>query len=376
MPIIFLMVEDKNLTAGAVGIRLRERREWLKMTQAELSSRTGIGGSSLSDFENGKREPTLSQLKKLASSLEADVAGLLSATQSPAATVRWRARPKNAEVIEARFLRLCRQYRDLERWTAEEQPIQMRRAEQFPAGPRDVELLARRVRHEMELGNRPGLVLQAKLEDDYGLKVFHVAVEPSGTAACTASVDCGTAVLLNSLNSRARRTFDLAHEFFHVLTWGLPVHFSTEDVEESLADRFAATLLIPEETLREAVERRIRDSQITLANMCELARDFNVSVDALLWRMHNVYRWPDPDKTRELIVRARGLLSAYRDFTPDGDEVAEELPQRYKSLALQALRSGTISTGRFAEYMGLRRWQAMKYAQGAPGDEAISLPTI
>ena len=370
------MTEMIGSTSGRIGSQLRESRERLKLTQAELSSRTAIGGSSISEFENGKREPTLSQLKKLADGLETDVASLLNASPVPVPTVRWRARPANAELIEARFLKLCRQYRDLERWAGEELPVQIRKADQFPATARHAELLARRVRQEMELGDRPGLVLRTKLEDDYGLRMFHLKVEPSGTAACTSDPELGTAVLLNSSNSLARRTFDLAHELFHILTWGLPALLGQESTEESFADRFAATLLVPSEALRESVERRIRHGRITPANMCELARDFSVSVDTLLWRMHNVYRWPDPERTRELISVARGLLNAYREFTPDSEEVVDELPPRYRSLALQALRSGSISTGRFAEYTGLRRWQAMKYAQEAPGDEAISLPAL
>jgi transcriptional regulator with XRE-family HTH domain len=362
---------------AVIGRRLRERRERLRMTQPELGSKAGVGTSSLSEFENGKREPTLNQLKKLAGALGTDVAQLLSPEEPRIETVRWRERPADAELIEARFLKLCRQYRDLERWAGEEDPVQLRRAERFPSTRSEASALARQVQGEMRLGDRPGLTLQRKLEDDYALKTFNLRVEPSGTAACTADPDYGLAVLLNPLNNRARRTFDLAHELFHLLTWDMPVppsvKDSPKDLEESFADSFAATLLLPEAALREAVDRRVKNQQLSIANVCELARDFGVSIEALFWRMHNVYGWSDPEETKARISRARSLATPYIALSPDKQEDASELPERYKALAVQALRSGEISTGRFAEYMGLRRWEAMKYADEALGDEAISL---
>lgn len=344
------------------------------MTQGHLAEKTGVGISSISEFENNKREPTLSQLKKLAGALSADVARFLSTDEPTADIVRWRERPANADVIEARLLKLCRQYRDLERWAGEEEPVQLRKAERFPSGRPEVAALARQVQGEMQLGDRPGLVLRRRLEDDYGLKMFNLRVEPSGTAACTAGPEYGLAVLLNSPNSPARRTFDLAHELFHLLTWNATGANVSKETEEKFADYFAATLLLPEGALREAIVRRIKNQKVSIANVCELARDFCVSIDALIWRMHNLYGWSDPAETRAKIDRARALAKPYSAIAPEASEETSELPERYRTLAIQALRSGEISTGRFAEYMGLRRWEAMKYADEAVGDEAISVP--
>jgi XRE family transcriptional regulator, fatty acid utilization regulator len=370
--------EKPDLSSIDIGQRLRERRERLKLTLADLSGRTGVGVSSISEFENHKREPTLSQLKKFATAMSTEVAQFLVAGAVREQTVRWRKKPTNAEETEARFLKLCRQYRDLERWADEEQPVPLRKAERFPSTRAEASALARQVQNEMQLGDRPGLTLQRKLEDEYGLKTFNLRIEPSGTAACTADPDYGHAVLLNSLNSRARRTFDLAHEFFHLLTWetaNSAANSLSNEAEEKLADRFAAVLLLPETPLREAVDRRIKSEQrISVGSICELARDFGVSIDALVWGMHEVYGWRDQEGTKSLITRVRNLAKPYDALTPDDREDVSELPDRYRRLAIQALRAGEISVGRFAEYMGLRRWEAMKYADEALGDETVSLP--
>ncbi len=146
-------------------------------------------------------------------------------------------------------------------------------------------------------------------------------------------------------------------------------------MEEKLADRFAAALLLPETPLREAVDRRTKSEQrISVGSICELAKDFGVSIDALVWGMHEVYGWRDQEATKSLIARVRNLARPYEALTADDQENVSELPDRYRRLAIQALRSGEISVGRFAEYMGLRRWEAMKYADEALGDETISLP--
>ena len=87
------MVEQPKVPPSKIGGTLRELRERLKLTLAELSGKTGVGISSLSEFENDKREPTLSQLKKLATAMETDVAQLLSAGGLREDTVRRRERP-------------------------------------------------------------------------------------------------------------------------------------------------------------------------------------------------------------------------------------------------------------------------------------------
>ncbi|HVH42741.1 MAG TPA: hypothetical protein VM925_10370 [Labilithrix sp.] len=48
---------------------------------------------------------------------------------------------------------------------------------------------------------------------------------------------------------------------------------------------------------------------------------------------------------------------------------------RVHALAVTALRSGDLAIGRFAEYLGITRGEAMKFVeQEAPLDEAMELP--
>lgn len=98
--------------------RLRTARARLHLTQATVAERTGIGASSLSEFENGAREPSLGQLQVLATLYQRSLTWMLGeeAETEGEPIVLWRQRPaaEQAAAISARFLRLSEQYRNLE----------------------------------------------------------------------------------------------------------------------------------------------------------------------------------------------------------------------------------------------------------------------
>ena len=61
-----------------LGRNCRERRANLKMSQAELSKRTGVAASHLSNIENGRGNPTLEVLETIADALHCSVVDLLA----------------------------------------------------------------------------------------------------------------------------------------------------------------------------------------------------------------------------------------------------------------------------------------------------------
>ena len=55
---------------------------------------------------------------------------------------------------------------------------------------------------------------------------------------------------------------------------------------------------------------------------------------------------------------------SWRPFLEDRvDTPPPTIPERYRTLAIQALHRGEISVGRFAEYVGISRQKAMSYLQ-------------
>lgn len=349
-----------------VGDRLKYARESLKLILSEARSQTGIGESSLSDFENGKREPSLTQLHTLASVYKRALSFFLEESAVPAEVILWRKRPQHgAEEIEASFRQLCERYRNLEVWTGDVRnsclPESQVPAEKF--GYREAGALARSVRNVLQLGEHPGPSLLPVLEESCGVKVFHLDFEPSGTAASTKSDRFGVAVLLNSKNKRWRRNFDLAHELFHLLTWNTfaPAGETAEDDEkiERLATCFARNLLMPGDSLRAAIDSRQAGGKLKFESLFDIAREFDVSVEALV--RHIGLEWHHTNEQTEQMLTAaeswRPYLEDRVDFPPP------PFPERYRTLAVQALHRGEISVGRFAEYLGISRQKATAYLQ-------------
>lgn len=359
--------------------KIKEARESLKLSQEAVSVQAHIGVSSLSEFENGKREPSLSQLASLARVYKKSVTFFLEEMPEQE-TVLWRERPsQNAEVIEHDFLELCRRYSNLERWCkdviAPELPHINSSQSSFSFSR--AEEVAQKVRKELNLGDRPSFSLLQVLEDKCGVKIFHQEIEPTGTAASVKSARYGWAILLNSKNSQARRNFDLAHELFHLLTWELFDHHLGEQSglpnaeEESFANAFASYLLMPEEEMRSAVEKRKRDGKLSLTAIGEIAHQFQVSAEAAVWRVHRLYGL-DREKTTTAIKQIREKPSYGQAQSEIGAELLR-LPGRYQDLAYRALQQGELSVKKFAEYMNISSQAAMRYNEENCLDAEITL---
>jgi len=368
----------------AISDRLKYARERSKLTGSQVKDRTGIGGSSISEFENGRREPNLSQLHALASAYRRSIAFFVSDAPIPEEVVLWREKPQaGSGDVEAHFLRLCEQYHNLEVWVDEKLTLSLPEAsgaaETFSYAR--AETLAKRVRDELQLGDRPALSLLSVLEEVCGVKVFHMAFEPTGTAASTLSETFGAAILLNAKNARWRRNFDLAHELFHLLTWRVFRSASGDEqtascaskLEEKYATCFARNLLMPDDAVRIAVNSRTKDGRISFEALHDIARQFDVSLEALQRHMHFLYnRGPkDMEQTEQDIARAKTLA---RLFEGRPQSPPPTWPDRYEALALKALRRGEMSVGRFAEYLTISRQEAMQYVeQEIMDDEEVQI---
>lgn len=72
-----ILAAASNL-AKRLGLNCRERRANLKMSQAELSKRSGVAVSHLSKIENGLGNPTLEVMEAIADALDCSLVDLLN----------------------------------------------------------------------------------------------------------------------------------------------------------------------------------------------------------------------------------------------------------------------------------------------------------
>ena len=364
-----------------IGERLRKAREAIGYTQPVAAGKSGIGVSSISEFETGKRAPSFSQLSSLAEVYKKEIDFFLSDTVPVEAMPLWRDPPtidEERKETEAKFRRLCTQYHRLELCTGQirkanlpkPDTIELESFDYIQAGK-----LAEKVQRGLLPGDVPSSSLKQILEEQFYVKIFHLNFP--GSAISTVDGSFGPAILLNKESKLWRRNFDLAHELFHLLTWDIfrvnGGEGKPSEQEEKLANAFASRLLLPTDSVKDKIDSaRDSEGKVTLETLDEIAREFGVSLEALLWRMLYLYNTPS-EKVAEYIDMAK-KLKAVRP--PRKSDEPDELPERYCSLAIRALRQGKLSLMQFKKYMNISYKEAEEYLAEDDefGQEEISIP--
>jgi Zn-dependent peptidase ImmA (M78 family) len=363
-----------------IGQRLQIARNAIGYTLEKASEESNIGQSSLSEFENNRREPKFSQLSRLAEVYRRTVEFFLTDEPIVENMMLWRDAPEGSDDIketEAELNQLCRQYHKLEVLCDEvrfpKMPVLYIKREEF--NYRQAEQLAEKFQREHLLGEIPSASLKQILEEKFYVKIFHLEFE--GSAISTISSEFGPAILLNADNKLWRRNFDLAHELFHILTWSV---FRTKDNpknkpsndEEKLANAFASKLLLPTDIVKHKIDEALNEKgQIAFEDLDEIAREFGVSLEALLWRMVYIYNKP-PEEIEKYIDQSR-KIKLHRPSRKS--DIPDKLPERYCSLAIRALKEGKLSLMQFAKFMDLGYKKAQEYLTGDEDftDEEISI---
>ncbi len=353
------------MTKTELADRLRKAREAVGLSIGEAATRLGFGNyQTLTNIEKGEREVKASELTQFAKTYFCSLNSLLMGEDIPQPAVHflWRRAPSERKAeIEASIKQRFEEYHLLEKLLglAEEGSGVM--ISVLPADIRtayQVDALATKVSNLLNLGSRPALSLQKVMEQMLRTKILFVKLSEFGSAASTVHPEFGAAIVVNSEEAPWRINFTLAHELFHIITWNT---FSPSDLEQSealfkdiekKAERFASTLLLPESVVREELNARINEHRLSFSDIVDVARDFGVSTQALLYRMANMHliEW---DKANAL-ARNDELMMIDRRIRRDVDYEAPS-SERFMLLAVKCLRKGLISRGKFSELLDINR---------------------
>lgn len=355
--------EGRGAEAERLGSAIRGRRKEVGLTQAALAEMVGFSvPQTVSDLERGERQVKAWELVRIAAALRTSADRLLGLEGSPrAARVMWRrGSPTASREAEELFLDRARRYALLERWN------HLPPAPRFPeyrldpvrASFSDAADLARLVGRTLDLGSRPGASLSSVLQEGFQVKLFFEELGDDESAAA-AKGDFGCAILLNSSQAPWRRNYSLAHEVFHLVTWDSTLDAwgeHDEDPEwleriEKLANAFASHLLLPSAELEAEFGARFPDRQVIYADLVEMAREFEVSTEALVWRLKLKGRFSQSEAEEilgdpEFRTADRRTMPGHWTGSPTGP-----LPSRYWRLALGAYHRGEVSLGRLAKLL-------------------------
>ncbi len=155
-----------------------------------------------------------------------------------------------------------------------------------------------RFSEELRLGERPAYRLAEVMEEKLDVLVLMVDAPPGISGATCLLPEVDTA-LVSRHEVVGRRSFDLAHELFHLLTRDAmppshrePPRGAPRNRVEQLADNFAGAVLMPSPVLRPFGAWRDLPTPELIGKLNQVADHLLVSSSALRWRLANLGELP------------------------------------------------------------------------------------
>ncbi len=321
---------------------------------------------TLSSIEKGARKVNAQELIMMARLYGRSLDYFLASDATPDPLPLWRKTTKtDTNKVQRQFLSFLENYSNLEnilglkrRWKDIQKNYD---TDDFAInGFEQAEKLGAEIHGYLDLGSRPSLNLLNVLENKLRFKILHMQLEEGISGASVVDNTLGVGILININDAPWRRNFDLAHELFHIITWSV---FSPEEIgdgvtktrPEQYADIFASNLLLPAKQIQDALKETSIGNDIRIVDVIELAKEFGVSTEAILWRLVNlkIIKKSLAQNTLEN-PNFRDLDREMRKGLP-GKEKPNKFPSRFMSLACRCLLEGKISRGLFAEYLEIDR---------------------
>ena len=357
--------------------RIIAAREAAGFSITEAAQKLGFKNyQTLSAIEKGARKINAHELIKIARLYGRSLDYFLESDVVSDPEPLWRKTTKtDIDQVQRQFLAFLEKYSNLEhllglkrRWKDVQKNYD--RDDFSVNGFEQADKLGADIHNFLDLGSRPFLNLLNVLENKLRFKILHLSLGDGVSGASVVDNALGAGILINANDAPWRRNFDLAHELFHIITWNV---FSPEEIgngtektrPEQYADIFASSLLLPEAHLIDALKETATGNEVRLIDIIELAKEFGVSTEAILWRFVNLkilkksqaQKVLDNKEFRSLDRDMRRKL--YKEDRPS------KFPSRFLSLACRCLMEGKISRGTFAEYLEIDRAEIDDYLADA-----------
>lgn len=356
-------MESRKKKGDPLDKRIIAAREAAGFSITEAAQKLGFKNyQTLSAIEKGSRKINAQELIRIARLYGRSLDYFLESEVTHDPVPLWRKSAKqDVKRVQRQFLSFLENYSNLEqllglkrRWKDIQKNYD--RDDFSYNGFEQADKLGAEIHNFLDLGSRPSLDLLNVLEHRLRIKILHMPLEDGISGATVVDKVLGAGILIDANDVPWRRNFDLAHELFHVITWNVfsPGEIgdgATKTKPEQYADIFASSLLLPENHLRETLKETAIDNEIRIIDIIELAKEFGVSTEALLWRLVNL-KIVTKSQVQKLLdsPQIRDLDRTMRQGSPDRERPSR-FPARFISLACRCLLEGKISRGVFAGYL-------------------------
>lgn len=381
-----------SIDAADIGAHLAFARKSRGMTQQQAADAIGVARTTITAMEKGERRPKAAELVRFATLYGRQVSELVRSMpvrDVDSFVVQFRsARIPSGQADSAAvdrdidtFKRLSEDYLHLE--AISNAPLARRYPEQYDTSGANPEVAAEEVatseRNRLGIGDGPVGDIWGLLESDVGLRIFAPAFESRNVAGLFAyTEELGACVAVNGNHPEERRRWTLAHEYAHFLSdryrAEVTVLLAYRRVPESerFADAFAKHFLMPSAGLirRFHAIKRAKNNQITPADVLTLSSQYEVSFQAMIFRLEDLRLLPpgtwDRLKVNRFKVSEARTLIGIAESQPSRSLV----PERYELLAVRSFDEGDISEGELARYLRTDRVTARERAH-ALGHTAV-----
>lgn len=355
-----------STTHAELGRRLKAVRESVGFTQQEVSDKTGIGRTALSDIENGKRRIDSVELETLAELYGVRVSDFFSETAVDTSSIvaKFRSHPGLADddtLDEAvrRFVRLCSTLAELEDELGRSPDASLRLYGQPPldskrAAVQQASQLAQAERNRLDLESQP-ISNIAELINGQGVRVGDHDLPNAISGLFFRHPDAGPFIIVNHRHATVRRRFSVAHEYCHALfdqsEDAIVSRLDQKGLRETRANAFAAHFLMPPDGVRKLIDDTSNGDGIDVFDAAHVAQHFGVSYQAAVYHLNNLnlISWRRRD---ELLGRKTVAKRLAREIWGDPWEEREgksPLSAWILDVALSAYKVQRISQGKLEE---------------------------
>ncbi|HUP00173.1 MAG TPA: helix-turn-helix domain-containing protein [Gemmatimonadota bacterium] len=359
-------------TRKALARRLRDARETLGLTQAEVAKALGVHRPTISEIEAGRRAVTSVELYELSRIFAVPLADLLGEEPLKASEVeRVLFRRQGMETPATRralrrFVERCRTEKELESllgWEVngvERPSYQIQKPRGSLEALQQAEWMADRERHRLGLGTQP-IRNPVELIRRQGIRVgpLNIDADEQLDGVFFEAEDLGACIGLAPPDQWTgyRNVFTAVHEYAHWLLGDLRVEEyrflqHTADPVEVRANSFAAAFLMPTLGLRDFFDAEgLLTEELDRGDIVRAMDYFGVSRPALIYRLQNCQLVSK--ETADRLLQDRFSVKAAARALGLDLRTPDEVGSYLNELVVESWRHAFISTGRAAEILGV-----------------------
>lgn len=360
------MTNKSELSKSVIkGAQLQNARELLQLAPEEVATELNITPQDIFYWEEGRSQPSLKQLEKLAEIYGRGIDYFLKETPPPPRKMEFRGRPrqslgdlpKQAKIVLSRFDELCRTAFEVESLLNRKRKVTLSRFDES-VNPK---VAAESLRRKFDADDKPLAKLRERLESE-GVRIFELLVPDDAFSGLSFwHSEYGPCILLNAGELKGRRNFTLAHELAHLL-YGhksalcyIPLNLGQirENVEFK-AHQFAIELLLPETGVKEDFQRRQLSATPSETELGQMGGKWGVSIQALGYRLENLGLIASGHTDTLFESRPKFLR---RPRTP---KWRRQLGKEFVETTFEAYEKGLVSAGKVASSLGITVREAMK----------------